>query len=102
MRCWSSTANQGKGNPVLQRLKALLQSIRDSMAQPAAGLGSQAAQAARNGARRTLSGIDAVRGLLLILAILGGAGYLLYRQPPVKSVGRGEIGIRTNLLTGET
>jgi regulator of protease activity HflC (stomatin/prohibitin superfamily) len=101
MRCPSLAANSGKGNQVMQRLKSLFRWIRDSIAGPAAGLGSQAAVAARNAARRTLSDIGAARGMLLILGVVGAAAYLLYRHPPMKSVGRGEIGIRTNLLTGE-
>jgi regulator of protease activity HflC (stomatin/prohibitin superfamily) len=44
--------------------------------------------------------VGAVKGLLIAAAILGLAAVMLYRHPPVKSVGRGEIGLRTNVLTG--
>jgi regulator of protease activity HflC (stomatin/prohibitin superfamily) len=36
----------------------------------------------------------------VLAAIFGAAAFALYRHPPVKSVGRGEIGLRTNVLTG--
>jgi regulator of protease activity HflC (stomatin/prohibitin superfamily) len=40
--------------------------------------------------------------IALVVAVALGAGLLLlYRNPPVKGVGRGEIGLRTNLFTGE-
>jgi len=38
---------------------------------------------------------------LLGIGLAGGAGYLLYLSPPVKTVGSGEAGIRLNRLTGE-
>ena len=44
---------------------------------------------------------DSIRGVLVLLLVLGAAAFVLYRHPPVKSVGRGEIGVRANLLTGE-
>jgi regulator of protease activity HflC (stomatin/prohibitin superfamily) len=45
--------------------------------------------------------LAAARGLIILAAVLGAAGYLLYRHPPLKPVARGEIGLRTNLFTGE-
>jgi regulator of protease activity HflC (stomatin/prohibitin superfamily) len=74
---------------MLQRLRALVLWI-----------GSHSARAARNGANRTLTCLTAARGLIVLAAILGAAAFALYRHPPVKSVGRGEIGLRTNVLTG--
>jgi len=40
------------------------------------------------------------RGLLLGLGALGAAGYALYTHPPIANIGRGEVGVRTNRLTG--
>ncbi|MGE5639754.1 MAG: SPFH domain-containing protein [Clostridia bacterium] len=37
----------------------------------------------------------------LALLILGSLGYALYAHPPVQSVGRGELGVRINRLSGE-
>jgi regulator of protease activity HflC (stomatin/prohibitin superfamily) len=38
---------------------------------------------------------------LVPLAVLAAAGYALYRQPPAKTAGRGEVGIRANRFTGD-
>src|SRR5215213_5056277 len=48
-----------------------------------------------------LAGLNAARGLLILALLLGAAAYMLYRNPPFKPVGRGEVGLRTNLFTGE-
>jgi regulator of protease activity HflC (stomatin/prohibitin superfamily) len=85
---------------MLQRLKDLIQSIRDAYARPAVALGGAAADIARNGAARAASGIAGAKGALLALAALGAAGYLLYSHPPLQSVGPGEVGVRANRLTG--
>ncbi len=86
---------------MLHRLKVLVQSIRDRLAGPVAGFGGMAANAARNGAARTLSGIIGARGALIFLGVIGVTGYALYRHPPMQNVGRGEIGVRVNQLTGD-
>ena len=86
---------------MLQRLKNLIQSIREAYAGPAAELGGAAASAARNGAARAASRIAGAKGALLALGALGAAGYLVYSHPPMQSVGRGEVGVRANRLTGE-
>lgn len=38
---------------------------------------------------------------LAVLAALGGAGYALTKNPPVQTVARGELLLRTNLFTGD-
>jgi regulator of protease activity HflC (stomatin/prohibitin superfamily) len=65
-----------------------------------AGLAGWTAHAARNGIARVLSGLQGTRGLLVGLGILGAAGYALYTHPPVANIGRGEVGVRMNRLTG--
>jgi len=84
---------------MLQRLKVLVQSIRDSFARPPAGLGT-ITNTVGNGARSALSGLASIKGTLLLLGVVGGTAYVLYQHPPVQGVGRGEVGVRTNLLTG--
>jgi regulator of protease activity HflC (stomatin/prohibitin superfamily) len=85
---------------VLERIKAVLRSIIDWFAARAAGLGSVAGNAAKAGAARTLSCVAAARRLLVVLTVFGAAGYLLYTHPPLANVGRGEVGLRANRLTG--
>ena len=85
---------------MLSRLKVLLQSIRERCARPVAGFGTRAAGAAGNGAARALSGIAGAQRLLAVLGALGVTGYLLYTCPPMQKVGRGEIGVRVNQVTG--
>ena len=84
---------------MLQRFKAVLEAIRSGIGGRAAGLGSVAGEAARVGAARTVLALAGARGLLAALAVLGAAGYFLHAYPPVVTVGRGEIGVRTNRLT---
>ncbi|HSQ04883.1 MAG TPA: SPFH domain-containing protein [Burkholderiales bacterium] len=83
-----------------ERLKVMVQSIRDSLARSAAGLGGSAADVARNGATRVYACLAGARGALIVLAVLGAAGYALIKHPPMQSVGRGEIGVRVNHVTG--
>ena len=49
--------------------------------------------------------IDGLRGLakgvLLAAAVAAAIGYVLYRNPPLKTVARGEVGIRINRLSGD-
>ena len=49
--------------------------------------------------RPTLS--RAAQGTLVLLGVIGATGYLLYRHPPMQTVGRGETGVRLNLFNGE-
>jgi regulator of protease activity HflC (stomatin/prohibitin superfamily) len=84
---------------MLQRLKALVQSMRDAFS-GSAEFRSQAAALASDGSQRALARLSAARGTLLLLGVVAGAGYLVYRHPPVQTVGRGEVGVRTNLVTG--
>jgi len=39
---------------------------------------------------------------LIVLGVLAGASYALYTHPPIQSVGRGEVGIRVNQITGRS
>jgi regulator of protease activity HflC (stomatin/prohibitin superfamily) len=50
--------------------------------------------------QRLKAALSAIKGILLLVAVLAAAGLVLYRHPPMKTVGRGEIGVRSNLVTG--
>ena len=82
---------------MLERLKRLLSTVLNALA----GAAGEAAHAATSGARRGLNGLAAIKGIVAIAVIVGAAGYLLYRNPPFKSVERGELGVRANRVTGE-
>ena len=71
---------------MLQRLKPLLLQIRDALLR-SAGAGQRALSNARGG--------------IVVLAGVAGAGYLVYQNPPMQNVARGEVGVRLNRLTGE-
>ena len=85
---------------LLERLRNLIEGIRDWLARRAAESGSLAEHAASRGLENARSGFAASRAALVLLALLGGAGYLLYRHPPVQTVGAGQIGVRVNRFTG--
>ncbi len=79
-----------RGFAVWERLKGTIRFIREYFAERAWGTGARAVER-----------VHSARGALIGLGLLGGAGYLLYLHPPMKTVGRGEAGIRINRLTGE-
>ena len=85
---------------MLQRLQDLVRAIRDRVGRLGPRLAGAFANGARAGADRTLSGAARARGALLALAVAGGVGYLVYAHPPMANVGRGEVGVRTNRVTG--
>ncbi|MGZ5141291.1 MAG: hypothetical protein ACXWCX_26115, partial [Burkholderiales bacterium] len=85
---------------MVQRLKLLVAAIRDSFSRPTVALVGLTASAARSGAARTLSALGGAKGSLATLGIVGAAAYVLYTHPPMQNVGRGEIGVRVNQLTG--
>ncbi len=76
-----------------ERLRNLLEKLRRPLGRAATAAGTAAGRLAerRRGA-----------GATLIAAALAAAGaYALYARPPMQSVGRGEVGIRINQLSGE-
>ena len=54
-----------------------------------------------NRVQGVLGRLQRTRDLLIVLAALAGAGYLVFKHPPMQTVERGEIGIRVNQLNGE-
>lgn len=87
---------------MLQRLKVITQSIRDWFAGPAAEFSGMAASAARAGVARMVSGLAGARGALILLGVVGTAGFVLYRHPLLQNVGRGDVGVRINHVTGSS
>jgi regulator of protease activity HflC (stomatin/prohibitin superfamily) len=85
---------------VLQRLRDVVRAIRDWTAQRVPRLAGAAASGARAGAARTASGAAHARGALLALALAAGLGYVVVSHPPMANVGRGEVGVRANRVTG--
>ena len=85
---------------IVPKLKTIVSSIRDVFSRSAVKAGSLAASATNNGAHRTLTGLTGAKRALIILGAMGITGYWLYQHPPVVNVGRGEVVVRTNLVTG--
>lgn len=79
---------------MLDRLKAITQSIREKLS------GGDVAATAGDAIARTKAGWIGARGVLITLGVAGVAGVTLYRQPPLKNIGPGEVGVRINQLSG--
>ena len=56
----------------------------------------------RNAIGNVGSRLHGSRSSLIALGIVAFGGYALYSNPPMQSVGRGEVGMRLNQLTGGT
>jgi len=76
------------------RVKNIVQNVRSSLGHLAGGAGS----VSQNLAGR----LPRFRGRIIALSLLAIGGYAIYTHPPMQSVGRGEIGMRVNQLTGGT
>src|SRR5258706_12974665 len=49
----------------------------------------------------TFTRLASAKGALTLVALVGAAGYVLYRNPPVRNVRPGEAGVREKRFTGE-
>src|SRR6185295_3730744 len=78
----------------------MVRSIRAWVGGRAPRLAGAAATAAGNGTALAASGLVRARGALVAVAVLGGAAWLLHAYPPITQIGRGEIGVRVNRITG--
>lgn len=85
---------------MLQRLQDVVRAFRDWAAHRVPRLAGAVADGARAGTRMTASGAARARGALVALALTAGVGYVVYSHPPMANVGRGEVGVRTNRVTG--
>jgi regulator of protease activity HflC (stomatin/prohibitin superfamily) len=56
---------------------------------------------ARALARSTGEWLGRSASLLVLVLVIAGGGYALYRHPPLEGAGRGEVGVRANRLTGD-
>src|SRR6476659_9272436 len=86
---------------MLQRLKVMVQSIRERLGRPAAEFGSRAADATGAGMARAASGIAGAKVVLVVAGVTVIAAYTLYQHPPLENIGRGEVGVRINRFTGD-
>jgi len=86
---------------MLQRLKVMVQSIRERFGRPAAEFGSRAADATSAGMARAASGIAGAKLVLIVAGVTVIAAYALYQHPPLENIGRGEVGVRINRFTGD-
>ncbi len=82
------------------KLKAIVISIREVFSRSAGKATSLAIGATKSGAQQTFNCVAAGKRTIVAVAIVGAAGYWLYQHPPIVNVGRGELGVRTNLITG--
>ena len=88
-----------------RRIKIALRATRRSIAQAISRAFPRRDEAAEPAfsAARTLGTFSRYRNALIAIAAiaaLGAAGTLLWKHPPMQSVGRGDVGVRTNQLTG--
>lgn len=74
------------------QIKNLVQKIRTSVTGVAGRLGS--------GSERVAAGAKGMQVRIIAASLIGLGGYALYSHPPMQSVGRGEVGVRLNALTG--
>ena len=61
---------------------------------------SSALHGARNIGTQVAGRAGSARGLLIATVAVGAAGYFLWTYPPVQSVARGDVAVRTNQITG--
>lgn len=88
------------------RIKTIIEKIRNAFRKPAPpAYGSEFEDTELQGPQYRLPEIRLDLGRyvrpLLVIGAVGAVGYGLYQHPPVKSIERGDVGIRVNQLTGE-
>ena len=80
------------------RLHAVARAVRRTIAAKFRRGGSDAD--APFSAESTMANLCAARNVILVGALFAGVGWFLYKHPPLAPVQRGELGVRTNQLTG--
>jgi regulator of protease activity HflC (stomatin/prohibitin superfamily) len=92
-----------RGGPA-SRLHRLARAVRAAFSRGSATRVTRPASHAGRALASAASGLPAactrLRAPLLMCAAAGAAGWLLWTHPPVRTVPRGEAGVRTNRLTG--
>lgn len=82
---------------MLHRLNVFMRAVRRKVARR---LRPSSDAPAPFSAESTMATICAARNTILVAGVVVIGGWSLYRHPPVGNVGRGEVGVRTNQLTG--
>jgi regulator of protease activity HflC (stomatin/prohibitin superfamily) len=82
------------------RLQRLVESIRRVLARTGEVSREATSGLARTAPKRVASGVARLKGPLIALAVIGGVVWYLQTHTPIANVGRGEVGVRTNRLTG--
>lgn len=75
-----------------ERLKVLVQAIREALGRALIGL--------RGALVGSADGLQRHRRRLIALGLVGAGSYALISHPPFASIGRSEVGIRVNQITG--
>ena len=74
-----------------ERLDRIAETLRNASSRIGSHLGHQVSHT-----------LPRFRGRIIAVSLLAFAAYGLYSKPPMQSIGRGEIGIRVNQLTGNS
>lgn len=98
----TKSMNERKDVAVLNRIKAAVGKVISGAGSRVANAAAAARDAAGTRSRDLAAGARSVTVPLIGLAGAGVVGYALYVNPPFVNVGRGEVGIRVNRLTGTT
>ncbi|HEU6454728.1 MAG TPA: SPFH domain-containing protein [Roseateles sp.] len=88
------------------RIKTIVEKIRNVFRKPARpAYGNEYEDTELQGPQYRLPQIKLELGRyvrpLAVVGVVGAIGYGLYQHPPMKSIERGDVGIRVNQLTGE-
>jgi regulator of protease activity HflC (stomatin/prohibitin superfamily) len=84
---------------MLHRLHVLARAVRRAIASRLRRSGDADATPPVT-AESVMANLCAARNVIAAALLLGAGGWFLWRHPPLETVGRGEIGVRTNELTG--
>lgn len=80
-----------------QRLDVFIRALRRRLARMLRPAGDAPAPFS---AESTMATLCAARNTILVAGAVAIGGWLLYAHPPIGKVGRGDVGVRTNQLTG--
>ena len=81
---------------MLARLNSIVRAIRLGLARRI----RRPAQGEMLFAEGALARVQQAKRAIGAAAVIGAAGWVLFTHPPVRTVGAGEVGLRTNLVTG--
>ena len=77
-----------------ERVKTIVECLRNAFGGFASGTGNVACKVGRR--------VAGSGGKIAVVGVLAFAGYAVFSHPPMEIVGRGEVGVRWNQLTGES